>query len=292
MDRSNVVVICVDNDPEARLICELTERMGMKLIRSDQAHGASLDKEPHVLRRLRKAGDKRVVWAVEIPGPRTEREMANRGYALTIIDHHEYGTEMDRSKDEAGQRLPSSLEQFLSLAEVSDQELAGWGYDPKTFRGIGIMDDRYVRGLKDAGYAPDELGRVLDLRNELWAQLRPDHDEIVAEAKRVWETRESWNGYVVMTSKGPLAVRGEISMCSVRQGLDEQPFVLSEREGSMLYVQNVAAEVVGRLQQAFTRDSKHKYKTFVFGAGRCWGMNCQQGPRPDLSVVLDVLKPL
>lgn len=287
--REKVVLVCVDNDAESRMICQLAAGLGMALVRSAQPHGARLEKEPDLWARLA-ATEKYAVWTVEIPGPETEASLAAAGFSVTVIDHHaEKG--LDRSHDADGNRRPSSLEQFLALADVRDGEIAALGHDPRTVRGLGIFDDRYVQGLRDAGYAPAEINAVLDLRNALRAEIEPNFAQEREAAEEAWKRRRTHGRYLVALSDRPQTVRAETAMLSIRDGVDTQPLVIAEHRERALYVQNVEPVLVAAIQEKLG-PGRHSY---TFGAGRCLGIKNRKGAEPltlaQLLAILDDLDP-
>jgi inorganic pyrophosphatase/exopolyphosphatase len=121
-NRSNVVILCPDNDSEAHMILQLAEKANISIVRSEQPHGAKLELEPNLESKLAKI-NKREIWIVETPGIEKEQELIKNGYNIKIIDHHTYNN-FDRLTDPVtGLRKPSSLEQFLTLANIDDDEI-------------------------------------------------------------------------------------------------------------------------------------------------------------------------
>ena len=269
----DVLLLTVRNDPESTLICKLAEQMGMAMLVSEQPVGARLDAEPNVIERVLATG-KREVWIVEMPGPFTETALSEAGMTVTVIDHHRYGGEMslDRTKDEDGTRLPSSLEQFLTLAGLSDAILEDWDLDPHLVRGIGIMDDRYARGLRDEGYSAEERAAVVAFRNQLARENYEHFDAEQAQAQVAWDGRLVEEGFIVVRSRAQTqAVRGAVGILSIAHDLDEHPLIVSDMNGAEIFVQNVDPSLSEALM-AHVHGS-----TFTFGAGRCWGVSNQQG---------------
>jgi hypothetical protein len=283
-NRANTVLVCVDNDPESHMILRLAEQAGISIVRSDQPLGATLDREPDVVGRVVKF-NKGQTWIVEMPGPATENALRAAGQKVRIIDHHTY-KDLDRATDPAtGKRNPSSLEQFLDAAQISDDELRSWGHDPKTVRGLGIFDDRFAQGLRDAHYSPDELKRVLDLRLRFSIELNPSLAEINEAAEKDWEKRQEWNGYTLVVSDYPKDVRGAISTFTIYDNTDIKPLIVSAMKGTAIYVQHVDPKIVDHLRSVIHGN------TFTFGAGRCWGVNnAGQSQRVSLGEVLNALE--
>lgn len=284
--RTRTVLVCPDNDPESHMILVLAEKMGMAIVRSAQRHGAKLDIEPQIDERVL-ATQKTNAWIVEIPGPEVEKRLRAAGLEVQIIDHHVYES-LDRLMDEkTGHRHKSSLEQFLAAAKITDKELHEWGFDPKTVRGLGIFDDRFVQGLRDEKYTQAEIAAVIDLGTAFSKQGNPHFAEIAEAAEKDWENREERNGFIIIRSNFSRDVRGAIGHRAIREGLDTVPLVVSSCGGKMMFVHQIDAELVKRLQAEIPAPS------FVFGAGRCWGYDNSKGDKPIIMLeqVLKVLLP-
>ncbi|MCX6715083.1 MAG: hypothetical protein NTX72_04690 [Candidatus Uhrbacteria bacterium] len=290
-----ILLYTVDNDPESRLIYLIALILGMDTIRSKQPHGALFDNEQDAIA-LVLAREKRHVWTVELPGEYTENELRKYGINIVIIDHHTYGT-LDRAHDpETGVRKKSSLEQFLELLELRDFEKAdlcnrfarlmgfeashGW----KIIEGIGILDDRYVNGLREAKYSNDLIRHVFQFREKLDRQLDPEYDTKTEAAKAVYEARTQIGDYTVFQSDHPFGVAGSIATLSVigdsyfyARKLDQEPMIISDCGGKKLRVLNVSTEVIKQLNDAF----RGKY-SFTYGAGRCWGSDNDRNDPPIL----------
>lgn len=180
--RSRAVLLCPDNDAEADMILTVAEKAGMSVIRSQQPHGANLSLEPDLELKLSEF-KKPEIWIVETPGLEKEGELTSQGFDVKIIDHHTYQN-IDRLTDpETGNKKLSSLEQFLAMAKIRDDEMEEWGLNPKIVRGIGIMDARYVRGLRDAGYSKDEIDKVFELKRKIIEKIQPEFDKLLKLAK-------------------------------------------------------------------------------------------------------------
>lgn len=261
----DVVLVSPDNDAESRLILLLAYRLGMTVIRSGQGLGATLERERGSLLDLILATGRRQVWIVEIPGSQTETWLRQAGIEVTIIDHHTYG-ELDRSRGTDGQLLPSSLEQFLHLTGVDDEQLTTWGYDPMVVHGIAIMDARFVQGLREAGYTHEQICRVLDYREACARAGFPDFDKAQAAARAAWKQRRLIGGYICVVSHDTVPIRGAVSTITIYEDCDTQPLIVVEGEIGEIFVQNVDPAVVERLKSAFPQG-------FTFGSGRCWGVN-------------------
>jgi len=263
------VVVCPRNDVESDLILRLCEKLGVETVQSSQPYGARVDKEPNALDRITGTQKPHVI-IIEMPGPEVEEALAGQDCRVTIIDHHWY-TGLDRTKDSEGNRLPSSLEQFLNIARITDEDLQEWEFDPKAARGIGVMDDRYAQGLRDEGYTQEEINAVLDLREQLSQESLPDMSENIAAAKDAWARRREYGRYTIVESEAHMDVRGAVGIETIRDGVDTQPNIVSVKGGEVLYVQQVEPELVEYLKEHVPG------KTFSYGAGQCWGFDHKGG---------------
>lgn len=282
----DILLYTVDNDAESRLIYLIALCLGITTIRSAQPHGASLDNEHSAIDLIRASG-KRQIWTVELPGERMENSLRASGYQVTTIDHHVYGT-LDRAHDpDTGQRKASSLEQFLELLEVTSEEdrfyltnklrscifslgnFAQWN----TLIGIGIMDDRHIKGLREEGYTNEMMRQVFSLREDLNRQIDPQYDAKVKAAERIWDEHTTVGAYTLFKSDLPFGIAGSIAFlnartnaCTMAKDLEYNPMIISECGGKKLRVLNIGPEVVRKLNDAF--HNKHR---FTYGAGRYWG---------------------
>lgn len=275
--RGRVLLVCPDNDAESHTIIELAKKAGIAVMVSDQPHGAKLDQEGDLAERVLSFG-KQEVWIVEIPGIEEEEALRRQGLAVKVIDHHTY-EDLDRLADEeTGEPKPSSLEQFLEKARISDDEMVSWGLKPKIVRGVGIMDAQYARGLREAGYTQEEINEVLEIKQAYHREANPEYEAIQHAAEEAWENSTQRGDYIVLVSDAGTRVRGAIAEMSIRKSLDTQPLVISVKNGERISVQNVDAEVIEKLNESF-RDG-----TYTFGSGRCWGVN---NAKRETAVVLE-----
>jgi hypothetical protein len=280
----HVLLYTVDNDAESRLIFLIALAARITTIRSSQAHGASLDKENGVLELLQASG-KTEIWTVEIPGLATECLLRRNRVRVVIIDHHTYGS-LDRVHDAKGNRKPSSLEQFLKLASITDDDLCKLHFDPRLVLGIGIMDDRYTKGLRTEGFTPEEYQRVLSYRELLDRQINPDFDKIKHVAEYVWMNRWMKAGYIICTSTSALRTSYAVCTRSIEDALEHHPLILADRGGRQIYVNNIDLLIVKKLEEAFLG-----HRTFTYAQGRCWGIDndTPDAPRISLEDVMNIL---
>jgi len=278
----NIVLVCPDNDAESRLILLIAYRLCMCVIRSGQGLGATLERERGDIHALIDMTMKAEVWIVEIPGPEIEKSLQLHGRIVRIIDHHTYG-KLDRSRDPDGNLLPSSLEQFLTMTEVTYDQLETWGFDPVVVHGVSIMDARFVQGLREEGYTHEQICRVLDFREACARSGFPDFDKAQAAARGSWQSRHTVGEYTVVRAGVDVPIRGAVSTITIYEDCDTRPFILEEFDAKEIFVQNVDPSVVERLQSAFPEG-------FTFGTGRCWGVNNKRsGTTYTLDEILGVL---
>ncbi len=283
-DLSFITLVCPDNDAESRLILLLAYRLGMRVIRSGQGMGATLERERGDIHALINATGGTEVWIVEMPGVEIERRLSSLGFEVVVIDHHMYGP-LDRSRGGDGKLLPSSLEQFMTLTGVTADDLVGWGFDPVVVRGIAIMDAQFVQGLREEGFTLPEIHRVLDFRRECARAGFPDFDKAEAAARDAWADHKIVGDYIVVASTSEVPIRGAVATLTIYMNCDTQPLVIVDKGGAEIFVQNVAPAVVVRLMATFA-----DAKPFTFGNGRCWGLNNRKvGTRYTLNDILTVL---
>ena len=192
---------------------------------------------------------------------------------MTIIDHHNYGKlGLDRSRDEHGEFLPSSLHQFLKLANITDADLRNMldqdTFDPVIVHGVGYMDARYVQGLREHGYTKGEIARVLHWRREFMLANVEGYHETNRLARRAWEERtELENGILMIETPEHVDIRGAVSEISILDGLDTAQMLIGSHDWYLMFLQHVEPELVDYLMRCYSRLS------FTYGSGRCWGLD-------------------
>lgn len=261
MLKESTLLIVPTNDPEAVQIWHIAKAMGMPTLRSRQGHGATLDKEKQLLKRVKGAGCKRVV-IVEMPGPKAEASLRRAGFEVAIIDHHEY-TGLDRAHDAKGRRLRSSLEQFRALFRLTDAKLKKLGFAPRMVRAIGIQDRGFVWALLKEGYAWKEVRGIFEKMDRLMDEVRdPAHEEEkMAEAQRAWDAREEWDGYYVVHGRGKANLRVRLSRIVALAERKPTALLIVEGDRGFIYAQESDdAEALFR-----------RFGGFTFGMGRNWG---------------------
>lgn len=272
------VLIIPPNDPEAVMIFELAKKMGLEVIESKQPHGATLDREPKLLARVKAGGWNRAV-VVEMPGPKTEAALRRAGVEVAVIDHHHY-THLDRAHDPKTKKLlPSSLEQFLRRFRITDAKLTSLGFSPRLVRGVGINDRGFVWALRDEGYADKEIRAVLAYQKIL---MGPRLDPAVearkdALARRAWDARKQWNGFELIDDKTGADLRPRLSLIIALEVKRPVPLMLVENTRGLIYVQESPHAV----------DLFKRFGGFTFGMDRNWGYKNERGKR---RVTLDDVK--
>lgn len=270
-DLQNVVLVCPDNDAESRMILLIAYRLGMCVIRSGQAHGATLERERGGIVELVQATGKREAWIVEMPGLSVEKALHQHGIRVILIDHHSY-SDLDRTRDNYGRLLLSSLQQFLDRTQVNDDDLVRWGMNPRTVRGIGIFDAKFVQGLREADYTQEDIREVMNFRREHAVAGNPNFEAAERAAREAWNARRVVNGFIVVESKDlTVKIRGAVSEITILENCDTKPFILVDRGGEEVFVQNVDPRIVNKLMDNI------KGQTFSFGSDRCWGVNNLKG---------------
>ncbi len=283
-----VVLVCPRNDAESQTIMHLAEKLRMTIIVSDQKHGATLDKESDIAHKV-DATPKQEVWIVEIPNAAVEETLRTQGLAEEVIDHHRYGS-LDRTQSANGATLPSSLEQFMAKTHITDAELTVWGYDPKTIRGIGIMDHGFVQGLRDRQYDQTDIAQVIAFRQQLAAEVDPQYPARVRAAEQEWACRREQDGFTIVESTLSYDARAVISEAAMKEGKDTDPMIISVMSGTKFYVQNISPSGVGYLIDHFQSLVTEPRLAFGFGAN-CMGVDNTGNPTPvSLSAVIEQAK--
>lgn len=265
LDRNKIVLLIPQNDAEAVQIIRIAKKLGIQTIVSDQPHGARLEHESDVVERLRETGKDEVV-IVEIPGPEAEEQLRSVGFTVRVIDHHRY-EKLDRMSDpETSEPLPSSLEQFLELFQISDEELMGHGFDARLVQGVGAMDRGFIWALKRDGFSEDEVKQVSRYVRELSKEARGDEMMELNEeaAKHAWEGRKQLGEFVWVNSDEPKAeIRPSVSLMAVEQFGKPTPMIITSRGGLLIYVQETPKAL----------ELFKKFGGFTFGQDTCWGYN-------------------
>lgn len=271
-NRKNVVLVIVKNDPESYVTARLAELAGISTVVLEASRmGVSLDNHPEAFEQIIQSG-KKEVWLFELPGPEMEASLCG-SMKVVIIDHHWYSDlGLDRSWDGRGKPLPSALEQFVALAGITPREVASWDFDPRTIRGIGLVDAKFVPGLREAGYSPREIERVMDMRDEILRDTTRNFHESRRRAAVAWNARSRTERYWLVKAGG--AVPGAVQYWMWKDDCDEDPLVVVAPDDNVHTARHVPWRVVEHVVNAFPGA-----KVFGFGTHNCVGVDNRHGHR-------------
>jgi hypothetical protein len=277
----STVLIIPPNDPEAVQICRIAGAMGLPMIRSLQGHGASLDKENDLLKRVKEGGYERAV-IVELPGPKTEEALRKAGVEVVIIDHHQY-TGLDRARHPKTKRfLSSSLEQFLRLFRITPAKLTKLGFDARLVKAVGIQDRGYMWALVEEGYSWKDVREVFTYMDRLMDEVRDPEKEAekLAAAQDAWNRRSTWKDFYIVEGRGDMALRVRISRVIALARRKPTPLIVLEPDRKFVYVQD----------SAYAQELFAAFGGFTFGLGGSWGYKNETGkPRVWLKDVQRVI---
>lgn len=265
LSRSDCLLLIPANDAEAIQIIRVARSLGIETLVSEQPHGARLEREPDLFKRLAAFGKSHLV-IVEMPGPKVEEEIRKSGFSVYVIDHHRYD-DLDRSNDPAtGTPLLSSLEQFLAVFDVTDEELRAHSFEPRLVRGVGAMDRGFLWALLRDGYSQEEIKAISRTVQELSRTVRGDEGMILneEEARRAWVGKRKINSYWLVKSDRPgVEIRPMISVLAAEEFGQPTPTIIASRGGLLFYVQDTPHAL----------DLFQKFGGFTFGQDTCWGYN-------------------
>lgn len=265
------VLVCTTNDPESLLITKIASAMHLPLVKSSQGHGARLEKEPDLAKRIAAADpEAKAVLIVEIPGPSIEDELRDGGVEIMIIDHHVYDG-LDRMKDQ------SSLEQFLNYFEVSDADIAALGFDPFLVRAVAMLDKGFMWEMTRQNFTAEERDRAREYYLELKHEIGGEYLEAKAAADRAWAAREEKSGILIITSDDPkVHIREAVSFLIAAAYPDKAPTsIIFEGDGRVTVQDSEDAEKLF-----------NEYGGFLFGMKKCWGKKGNDGVVPSVDEIL------
>lgn len=277
MNLKDVVIVVPANDAEAILILKIAKTIGLSSVISLQPHGASLDKEKELIKKIKKGGWK-IIVVVEMPGLKTEKKLLNLGFKLVIIDHHHYQN-LDRSRNQRTKKnLPSSLEQFLQLFQLTDKKLFSLGFKPRLVRGLGIMDRGFVWALRREGYQEEEIKKIFGYQKKTTRPFFDQAEEKKNEqaARLVWQRRKSWQGFFIVSGYSKKGLRPYLSRLIALRYKKPVPLIIQERGRNTICVQ----------ESPYAQFLLKKFGGFTFGEGNNWGYKNNQGlPKVTLTAV-------
>lgn len=243
------------------MIRKLADKLKLPVIESRQLHGASLDKGHDYVGEVKRGGYRHVI-VVEMPGPKAEARLRKMGIDLQIVDHHHY-TGLSRAHDQQGRLLPSSLEQFLTMFQVTDSQLKRWELEPLLVRGIGIQDRGYVWALQDEGYSKKEIKQVMAFHDSLIAHLyNPKNDASKARlVEAAWKRRRKWREFWMITTRADVQLRPGLSRLVAEKIGKPTPMIIVEHGRGLIYVQ----------ESPYALHLFERFGGFTFGLDRNWG---------------------
>jgi len=276
MKNKNTVLICPRNDEESLLIIKIAKALGISMIISKQGHGATLDKEQDLIESIKQIDSQAsAVAIVEIPGVQAEEELRSSGIEVHIIDHHQYN-ELDRLNDQ------SSLEQFLELYDINDDELEDAGFDLMLVRAVAAVDRGFLWELQKIGLSEEDQKRAVQYIKELVYELGfKERKEEEAQARIAWEARKEQDGFLIIESDNDdIDIRDAVSYFVFDEIGKPMPTIIKQGN-EKLYAQEIS-------------DSKkliEKFGGFLFGGGKCWGMIApRDGDLADIQQIIRILK--
>ena len=233
----------------------------MSVLSLGQPHGARLEKEVDLPERIKNGGWKNII-TIEVPGPKMEETLRSHGFNLVVIDHHEY-TDLDRAHSADGKRLTSSLDQFLALMAISDEELESLGFEARLVHGVALFDRGFVWEMFKEGFSKEEAVRVIDYNKRLMQTIRPDTNEEKREelSARIWRERIEWHGFFILFNDTQYQVRSVVSLIAALEREVPTPLILVEPSRGFIYAQETD------LAQKFF----DTFGGFTFGQGNNWG---------------------
>lgn len=255
-DCTRTVLLCTKNDPESLMITEIAEALHIPLLISSQEHGARLECEPELQKRIIavNACATRVV-IVEIPGPDEEKRLVQAGYDVVIIDHHTY-SDLDRMQ------MQASLTQFLAFFEISSEELQVHGFNPAIIRGIALIDQGFLWELYRSELTQEEQRCAQEAYFARKCKIHPHTSRIFMHAREAWEMREKRARCVIVRVAHEPGIREAVAWI-IAENYPQNPPTSIVVEGDM----RISVQEYAEAGQLFAA-----YGGFLFGNGRCWGM--------------------
>lgn len=260
-DITNWALLCTTNDPESLTIVRIAKALAIPLLESEQAHGATLAKEPRLLERIAQMQGIKRLAIVEIPGVEEEKRIADLGIEVHIIDHHTYA-DLDRMQNEA------SLTQFRELFEISDEDLRAAGFDPEIIRGVALIDQGFLWELSGSELSLEKQRASRAYYLSCKRDIDSNYGDTEEAALVAWQAKEIKDGVVIIRSTSAHRIREAVSFL-VADAFPKTPptSVIIEGDG------RVSVQETERAEELFA-----KFGGFLFGKKRCWGMTSENCP--------------
>ncbi len=274
IDVDRTTLICPRNDEESLQILKIAKAMGLSVVVSKQPHGARLENEKKLLKRILKSNSHtEVVVIIEIPGEKAEAELFADGLQVITIDHHKY-------KDLDRMNLKSSLEQFRDLFNISAKEARSLGFDPKMLDAVAAIDRGFVWEMVKLGWnRKDQIKGIeyyQNLTSELGVKRRVKEEKI---AYKAWIDRTIKKGILVIKSKNEhISIRSAISFIIAKSFNEPQESIIKQGR-RRIYVQDT--EYADQLLKEFGG--------FTFGKNACWGLLSKEGHLPTINEILAII---
>ncbi|MBT3231148.1 hypothetical protein HN358_05250 [Candidatus Uhrbacteria bacterium] len=275
MNNEHTVLVCPRNDEESLQIIKIAKELRIPMIVSEQGHGAVLENEKDLIESIKLVDSAAsAVAIVEIPGVEVEQELQKAGFEVHIIDHHRYN-DLDRLNDQ------SSLEQFLDLYEIDDDELKDAGFDLVLIRAVAAVDRGFLWELQKIGLSDEDQKRAIQYIKELAYELgRKERKQEEKAARKAWEGRREQGGFLIIESEDDdMDIRDAVSYFIFDEYGKPTPAIIKQGNRK-LYVQETdkAKDLIG------------KYKGFLFGGGGCWGMlSPRDGRLAEIDELIEIL---
>lgn len=218
---AETTLIIPDNDGEAHLTIEIARRLWVDVRVSRQGWGATLEaaraQNPEILASTRKG-----VWLFEIPGKAVERDLEQGGTKVVVLDHHYY-------RDEDRTQPTCSLEQFLEMLGVTDEQLEALSLDPRFVQSVAVNDREYIYGLREAGFSEEEIRRVREY--DMRAQLGERYEDALRLNEAIYARRTRAGNVTILRTTGEESVSPAVDRI-VLDHPDEVAKILSVKHGA------------------------------------------------------------
>ncbi len=253
--RTDILLVTPQNDEESLQILKIAQALGLPYLVSAQPHGARLHLEPDLVQTISESHHERVA-IVENPSVEGERQLADAGKEVIIIDHHRY-EEFNRMQ------IKSSLEQFLEVFEVTEVDLVDSGFDPVMVVAVAALDRGFVWELRKLGYSKTEYERAIDyyraLSLELDQQGSAEEDEA---ARRAYASRRQEGEFLIIEQEEDTPdIRSSLSFLIARDYPNDPPQAIIRQGKARIYLQD----------SAHAPKLHARFGGFTFGQDLCWG---------------------